>query len=69
MRILTAAFGVIVLIGSADAQIFKDPPWNPEHIDRLSPDVPSVVLARCSPRPSAGHYFATYFHDEIHVAL
>ena len=67
MRILIAVFGVIGLIGSADAQIVKDPPWNPEHINRLPPDVSSAVLDKCSPRPGAGHYFATYFHDEIHL--
>jgi hypothetical protein len=67
MRILTMAFGVLVLIGSADAQIIKDPPWNAEHIDHLPPNVRSAVIAKCSPRPDAGHYFATYFHDEIHL--
>jgi hypothetical protein len=67
MRILIAVFGVIGLIGSADAQIVKDPPWNPEHINRLPPDVSSAVLDKCSPRPGAGYYFATYFHDEIHL--
>jgi len=43
MRILIAVFGVIGLIGSADAQIVKDPPWNPEHINRLPPDVSSAL--------------------------
>jgi hypothetical protein len=70
MHILTVAFGVIVMLGagtSADAQHIKDPPWNPEHIDHLPPDVLSAVMAKCPQRPNAGHYFATYFRDEIHL--
>jgi hypothetical protein len=68
MRILTLALAAMVLIGAgAKAQHIKDPPWNPEHIDRLPADVRSAVMAKCPERPNAGHYFATYFHDEIHL--
>jgi hypothetical protein len=70
MRILTVAFGVIVLIGtgtSADAQHIKDPPWNPEHINHLPAEVRNAVLAMCAREPNAGHYFATYFHDQINL--
>jgi hypothetical protein len=68
MRILIMALGAVVLIGAgAKAQHIKDPPWNPEHIDRLPADVRSAVMAKCPQRPDAGHYFATYFHDEIHL--
>jgi hypothetical protein len=68
MRILTLALAVIVLSGAgANAQHIKDPPWNPEHIDRLPADVRGAVMAKCPERPNAGHYFATYFHDEIHL--
>jgi hypothetical protein len=67
MRILSVAFGVLVLFDSANAQIIRDPPWNPEHIDHLPAEVRSAVLAKCSSRPDAGHYFASYFHDEIHL--
>jgi hypothetical protein len=66
----TVACSVIVLIGtgmSAGAQFIKDPPWNPEHINHLPSDVRGAVLAKCPQRPNAGHYFATYFHDEIHL--
>jgi hypothetical protein len=66
MRILTLALAAMVLIGAgAKAQHIKDPPWNPEHIDHLPADVGSAVMAKCAQRPDAGHYFATYFHDEI----
>jgi hypothetical protein len=44
----------------AVAQIVKDPPWNPDRIDHLPPEVRSVVLAMCAKSSSAGHYFATY---------
>ena len=67
MRSLLIAAGSLVLSASAGAQLLKDPPWNTEHIDHLPSDVRSAVVAKCSPRPNAGHYFATYFHDEIHL--
>ena len=67
MRVLLIAVGSLILSASASAQVLKDPPWNPEHIDHLPSEVRSAVVAKCSPRPNAGHYFATYFHDEIHL--
>lgn len=66
MRSLVIAVGLLILSAGAGAQAPKDPPWNSEHIDHLPLDVRSAVLAKCSPRPNAGHYFATY-HDEIHL--
>jgi hypothetical protein len=68
MRILTVASGAIVLIGAgANAQHIKDPPWNPEHINHLPAEVRTAVLAMCPKAPDAGHYFATYFHDQINL--
>jgi hypothetical protein len=54
-------------IAIVQAQVPKDPPWNPKHIDHLPSDVRSAVMAKCPQKPSAAHYFATYFHDEIHL--
>jgi hypothetical protein len=68
MRILTMALGAVVSVGtSANAQIIKDLPWNPEHINHLPPEIRGAVLAQCSQRPNAGHYFATSFHDEVRL--
>jgi hypothetical protein len=67
MRSFAMALGVLFACASADAQIIKDPPWNPEHIDHLPPDVRNAVIAKCPQKPNAGHYFATYFQDEIHL--
>jgi len=47
MRILSGMLGAIVLIGGADAQIAKDPPWNPDHINRLPVEIRNAVLAMC----------------------
>jgi hypothetical protein len=54
-------------LSAAQAQFARDPPWNAGHIDRLPAEVRSAVLAKCPTRPDAGHYFATYFHDEVHL--
>jgi hypothetical protein len=70
MRILIGAFGAFLLVGAAanvDAQKLKDPLWNPEHITQLPPEVRNAVLAMCPQTPSASHYFATYFHDQINL--
>ena len=67
MRFLAALFGAIVLAGGADAQIVKDPPWNPEHINRLPAEIRHAVLAMCSATPDAGHYFATYSRDQVNL--
>ncbi|HLG84426.1 MAG TPA: hypothetical protein VKY22_25740 [Bradyrhizobium sp.] len=43
-----------------------DAPWNPEHIDRLPPEVRDAVLRMCRVKPDAAHYFATYLdHAKI----
>jgi hypothetical protein len=68
MRILIGTLGAVFLIGTGanvDAQRPKDPPWNPEHITQLPAEVRNAVVAMCPQTPSAGHYFATYFHDQI----
>jgi hypothetical protein len=70
MRIPAMILGAMALTGisaNAGAQIIKDPPWNPDHINHLPPEVRSAVLAMCSQAPSAGHYFATYFHGQINL--
>jgi hypothetical protein len=70
MRIPAMILGAMALTGisaNAGAQIIKDPPWNPEHINHLPDEVRNAVLAMCAREPSAGHYFATYFHGEIHL--
>jgi hypothetical protein len=69
MRTGAVSFALL-LVGSplaANAQFVKDPPWNPEHIDHLPFEIRSAVLAKCPTKPDAGHYFATYYHDEIHL--
>jgi hypothetical protein len=53
----------------AVAQIAKDPPWNPDHIDHLPPEVRSVVLAMCAKSPSAGHYFPTCSQNSRQINL
>jgi hypothetical protein len=70
MRILIGTLGaILVIVASANtaAQVSKDPPWNPHHIDHLPVEVRNAVLAMCPVRPNAGHYFATYFHDQINL--
>jgi hypothetical protein len=66
MKNSTAIIFAISLSGCpAAAQKIHDPPWNPEHIDHLRPEVRNAVLARCATIPSAGHYFATYGPDRL----
>jgi hypothetical protein len=69
MRIPIMAFVAIVLFGvtGASGQRVKDDPWNPEHINHLPAEVRNAVLAMCPTRPDAGHYFGTYFHDQINL--
>lgn len=47
------------------SQVGHDDPWNPEHINRLPPEVRNAVVRICAD-PRAGHYFATYF-DNSHL--
>jgi hypothetical protein len=64
----TATIVVAMLIGTAASSaqtMLHDPPWNPEHIAHLPPEVRQAVLAMCATEPSAGHYFATYGHDRV----
>jgi hypothetical protein len=70
MRILIGTFGAFFLISASanvDAQRLKDPPWNSEHISQLPSEIRVAVLAMCPQTPSAGHYFATYFHSQINL--
>jgi hypothetical protein len=48
-------------------QRVKDDFWNPDHINHLPAEVRAAVLAKCPTLPTAGHYFATYFHDQINL--
>jgi len=65
-RAVSIAF-LAASLSAAQAQFARDPPWNAEHIDLLPAEVRSAVLAKCPTRPDAGHYLATYFHDEVHL--
>jgi hypothetical protein len=70
MRILIGTIGALFLVSAGAnvyAQRLKDPPWNPEHITHLPTEVRNAVLAMCPQAPSAGHYFATYFDDQINL--
>ena len=48
------------------SQVGHDDSWNPEHIERLPPEVRNAVIRMCRDPPRAGHYFATYF-DNSHL--
>jgi hypothetical protein len=52
---------------AALAQFIHDPPWNAEHINHIPAEIRGAVLVKCPTRPDAGHYFATYYHDEVHL--
>jgi hypothetical protein len=69
MRIPIMAFVAVVLVGvtGASGQRVKDDSWNPEHINQLPAEVRTAVLAKCPTVPTAGHYFVTYFHDQINL--
>jgi hypothetical protein len=56
-------------IGTALVGLASDPPWNPEHIDRLPTEVRNAVLAMCRTRPQAGHYFAIYSDNSRRINL
>jgi hypothetical protein len=45
------------------SQVAHDDPWNPEHLERLLPEVRHALSRMCGELPRAGHYFATYFED------
>lgn len=46
-----------------------DSPWNPDHIDRLPPDVRNAVLHICGGRAQGLHYFGTYLNRSKTVRL
>ncbi|HBP84642.1 MAG: hypothetical protein CL533_21785 [Afipia sp.] len=58
--------GLAVALGSSSSH---DEPWNPDHIDRLPPDVRNVLLHSCRGRIQAAHYFATYLDHARTVRL
>jgi len=66
-RQLLTALVLCTFPGAAGAQRAADPPWNPHHIDQLPGEIRRAVLARCPSKPSAGHYFVTYFRDEVRL--
>jgi hypothetical protein len=69
MRIPILAFVGVVLfwVTGASGQRIKDDPWNPEHINSLPAEVRAAILSKCPTLPTAGHYFATYFRDQINL--
>ena len=58
--------GTALALGSSS---LHDGPWNPDHIDRLPPDVRNAVLHRCGGRAQALHYFGTYLNQSTTVRL
>jgi len=69
MRVLITAFVAVILFGvtAVNGQRAKDDFWNPDHINHLPAEVRAAVLTKCPTLPTAGHYFATYFHDQINL--
>ena len=67
-RLAPIAAGILLLLPGSQppsfargSQVVHDDPWNPEHIDRLPPEVRDAIIRMCGDPPRAGHYFATYF--------
>jgi hypothetical protein len=46
-----------------------DPPWNPDHINQLPPEVRNAVSHLCGPSLRAAHYFATYAENSRFLNL
>lgn len=63
--VLTSASPLFARGGVSNA----DPPWNPDHLDRLPEEVRGAVLHFCGQPPSAAHYFATYSADSQSINL
>jgi hypothetical protein len=66
-RVVAFASVVVGTTPAALAQFIHDPPWNSEHINHLPAEIRGAVLAKYPTWPDAGHYFATYHHDEVHL--
>lgn len=67
-RLSAVAAGIVLLLlcdlaFARGGQVGHDDPWNPEHIERLPPEVRNAVIRMCRDPPRAGHYFATYFDN------
>ncbi|WP_080654943.1 hypothetical protein [Bradyrhizobium japonicum] len=62
----TCLQGTASALGSSSSH---DGPWNPDHIDRLPPDVRKAVLHSCHGHVQAAHYFATYLDHARTVRL
>jgi hypothetical protein len=68
MRIPLALIAVVLFgMTGASGQRAKDDLWNQEHINQLPTEVRNAVFAMCPRTPHAGHYFATYLHDQINL--
>ena len=63
--VLSMTIPSCLLVVPANAQKIHDPPWNPEHLDRLPAQIRAAVFAMCPGRPDAGHYFATYYDRRV----
>jgi hypothetical protein len=46
-----------------------DHPWNPEHINRLPPEVRDAISHLCGPSLRAAQYFATYSENSRFLNL
>jgi hypothetical protein len=69
-RLLAIAAGIVLLLlcnqpiaFARGGQVGHDDPWNPEHVERLPPEVRNAVIRMCRDPPRAGHYFATYIDN------
>ena len=69
MRISTIVVAAVVLfrVTASSGQGGTDDPWSTARINNLPAEVRTAVLAMCPTVPSAGHYFATYFHNQINL--
>jgi hypothetical protein len=75
-RLLAIAVVVLLLCSAGKpsafargSQVLHDDPWNSEHIDRLPPEVRSVIIRLCKHPPHAAHYFVTYSEDSHLIKL
>ena len=74
-RLSAIAAGIVLLLlcdlaFARGGQVGHDDPWNPEHIERLPPEVRNAVIGICHGHPPhAAHYFATYFNDSRLIKL